>query len=41
MLTENWKKPCTSEFLKDDKNCTSPGDEKTHECLFFQTAGKK
>ena len=22
-----WKKTCTSEFFKDDRNCTSPNDE--------------
>ncbi len=22
-----WKKTCTSEFFKDDRNCTSPKDE--------------
>ncbi len=22
-----WKKTCTSEFFKDDQNCTSPKDE--------------
>ncbi len=22
-----WKKACTSEFFKDDQNCTSPKDE--------------
>ena len=36
-----WKKTCTSEFFKDDRNCTSPKDESLKNSrvyVFFQIA---
>ena len=36
-----WKKTCTSEFFKDDRNCTSPKDEKNSQVYVFPNCTRK